>query len=80
MFESFEINVIPGNKNYDANLLANVSSRLLPSEGFIDDKFYVDLLFRPSIPNNVTNWRVFDSDEQLLHFLHDEDRFNGFRS
>lgn len=75
MFESFEINVIPRNKNIDVDLLANVSSRLLPPKGFIIDNFYVELFFRPSIPDNVTSWRVFDDDKQLLQFLHSEDTF-----
>jgi len=66
MFEFFEINVIPRNKNIDVDLLENVASRLLPSEGLITDRFYVELLFRPSIPDNVINWRVFDDDVQLL--------------
>ena len=33
--------------------------------------------FKPSFPPNVTNWRVFNDDEQLLQFIHDEDTFKG---
>jgi len=75
MFEFFEINAIPRNKNTNVDLLENVASRLLPSEGIFTDRFYVELLSRPSVPDNFTNWRVFDDDEQLMQFLHKEDTF-----
>jgi hypothetical protein len=56
-------------------LLANVASRLIPSEGIFPDTFSVELLYRPSIPDNVTNWRVFDDDQQIISFLHLEGNF-----
>ena len=31
--------------------------------------FSVELIFRPSTPNNVTNWRVFDDDANIIPFL-----------
>jgi len=55
--------------------LANVASRLIPSEGIPMDAFSVELQFRPSIPDNVANWRVFDGDHQLINFLTLKDTF-----
>jgi len=49
--------------------LANVASKLLPPEDYSPDRFSVELLFRPSIPDSVTNWRVFNHDEDILQFL-----------
>ena len=54
-FESFNINSIPRYLNQEADLLANFSSRLIPYEEMLPDSFSVELLFRPSIPNNVVN-------------------------
>ena len=34
----------------------------------LTDSFLVELLFRPSIPDNIENWRVFDNDEKLIDF------------
>ena len=68
-FEAFNINSIPRYLNQEADLLANIASRLIPSEGMLVDSFSIELLFRPSIPNNILNWRVFDHDEQLIDFL-----------
>ena len=30
-------------------------------------------MYRPSIPNNVTNWKVFDDDQQIVDFLSSQD-------
>jgi hypothetical protein len=62
-FVSFNINSIPRLNNSEADLLANVASKLFPVEGLSPDTFSVELLFRPSVPNNITNWRVFDDDQ-----------------
>ena len=32
-------------------------------------------MFRPSIPDNITNWRVFNDDSQIIAFLIGEDDF-----
>jgi hypothetical protein len=57
------------------DLLANVASRLIPSDGLMPDTFSVELLYMPSIPNNITNWRVFDDDQHLINFFHLKDTF-----
>jgi hypothetical protein len=33
------------------------------------------MMFRPSILDNITNWRVFDSDAQIINFLTSSDTF-----
>jgi hypothetical protein len=74
-FLAFNINSIPRMSNSEVDLLANVASKLLPVEGLSPNAFSVELLFRPSIPDNITNWRVFDDDQQIINFLHMEDTF-----
>lgn len=68
-FLTFNISPIPRSQNAAVDLLANVASKLLPSEDYSLDRFLVELIFRPSIPDNVTNWQVFNHDEDILHFL-----------
>ena len=34
-------------------------------------------MYRPSIPDNVMNWKVFDDDQQILDFLSAQDTFQG---
>jgi ribonuclease HI len=76
-FFSFNINSIPRLNNLEADFLANVASKLFPIECLSPNAFSVELLFRPSIPDNITNWRVFDDDQQIISFLHMEETFQG---
>jgi hypothetical protein len=62
-FSTFNINSIPILNNDEEDLLANVASKLLPAEGLSPNAFSVELLFRPSVPDNIKNWRVFDDDQ-----------------
>ena len=48
---------------------------MIPSENFTPNFFSVELIFRPSIPDNIFNWRVFDNDVQVLNFLTNDDTF-----
>jgi hypothetical protein len=36
-----------------------------------------ELIYRSSIPDKITNWRVFEDNEQIINFLHSEDTFKG---
>jgi len=74
-FTSFEIKYVPRAHNSDTNLLANVASKLIPSEEFSHERFSIELLFRPYVPNNITNWRVFSDDEHIISFLTQEDTY-----
>ena len=55
-FEAFNIKSIPRTENYDADMLANVASNLSPSDDFTHDIFFVELIYRPSVLDNITNW------------------------
>ena len=48
---------------------------MLLAEHLSPNAFSVELLFRPSITDNIKNWRVFDDDQQIINFLHMEDTF-----
>lgn len=37
--------------------------------------FSVEILYKPSITENITNLRFFDDDEQILHFMANIDVF-----
>ena len=76
-FEAFNIKSIPHTLNYEADMLPTVASNLCPSDNFSHDKFSIELIYRPSIPNNITNWRVFEDDDQIIKFVHSEDTFKG---
>src|SRR5699024_3383888 len=37
----------------------------------------VELIFRPAMPNNISNWQVFKDDEQIIEFFHCEKTFKN---
>ena len=59
--------------NSKADMVANAASNISPSNDFTSDKKIVKLIYRSSIPNNITNWRIFDDEEHIINFLHSED-------
>jgi hypothetical protein len=76
-FSTFNINSIPRLNNFEADLLANAASKLFLVEGLSPNAFFVELLFRLSVPDNITNWRVFYDNQQIISFLHMEETFQG---
>ena len=58
-FNDFNINAIPRLQNVVADLLGTSSSKLV----LINNKCSIELIFRPSVPNNITNMRVSDDDK-----------------
>ena len=76
-FSSFNMFSTPCYLNVDVDFLANVAFQLIPLKNFEPNAFFVELIYRPSVPYNVTNWRVFNDDEKIINFLTMEDTFKG---
>ena len=56
----------------------NTAFRLIPLGGLSPDTFPIELMYKPSIPDNVTSWKIFDGDVQILEFLIAKDTFKDF--
>ena len=54
-FEASNIKSIPRSLNFEANMLANATSNLCASNDFSHDKFSVELIYRSSMPDNITD-------------------------
>jgi hypothetical protein len=74
-FEDFNITVIPRTKNTLVDSLDTATSRLSPLEDYGASRFIVDLLYKSLVPNNISNWKVFEGDEQIINFLTNQDNF-----
>jgi hypothetical protein len=74
-FEAFNITVVPRTKNTLVDSLATAASRLSPLEDYEASRFTVELLYKPSVPNNISNWKVFEGDEQIVDFLTNQENF-----
>jgi hypothetical protein len=75
-FEAFNITTIPRTKNTLVDSLAIVASRLSPLEHYEASRFTVELLYKPSVPNNISDYKVFEGDEQSIKFLTNQDNLN----
>jgi ribonuclease HI len=62
-FEAFNITTVPRTKNTLVDSLATAASRLSSLEDYEASRFTVELLYKPSVPNNIYNWKVFEGDE-----------------
>jgi hypothetical protein len=43
-----------------------------------DENISVEVIFGPSVPNNIDHWRVFDDDKQMIKFLTHMHEFSNF--
>jgi len=73
--EAFNITIIPRAKNILVDSLATTASRLSPLEDYETSHFTMELLYKPSVPNNISNWKVFEGDEHIINFLTKQDNF-----
>lgn len=55
-FDSFNIIYVPRGQKRDVNLMANIASKLSRDEKCTTDKYFVKLVFRPSILDKISNW------------------------
>jgi hypothetical protein len=40
-------------------------------------KYYVEVMYRPFIPENVKHWKVFENDLEIKRFLETVDEFSN---
>ena len=74
-FKDFSIKYVPRSQNFDADILSNTTCRIIPLEAMSPDTFSIEIMYIPSIPDNVTSWKIFDDDVQILDFLTTQDTF-----
>jgi ribonuclease HI len=74
-FLSFNIHVIPRLHNQQADSLAKVATNFIPPT-VLKLKYHIDMRHKPSIPNNVHYWKIFEDDEQIKQFLEMIDEFS----
>jgi ribonuclease HI len=68
-FKRISIEVVPREENHVADALAISVSNLQPCEGPLHDQCKMEVLFRPSIPDNLEHWKVFEDDDQIIRFM-----------
>jgi ribonuclease HI len=75
LFSSVKVHFIPRAENQQADSLAKAASTFAPPTAF-KLKYHIEVRHRPSIPNNIQHWQVFEDDEQIRKFLEMVDDFS----
>jgi ribonuclease HI len=74
-FRKVSIKAIPREENHVADALAVSASTLQPCEGPLHDQCKMEVLFRPSFPDNLEHWQVFEDDDQIIRFMENSKEF-----
>jgi ribonuclease HI len=75
-FEVISIEEFPRDKNHVVDALAISASTLKPCEGPLQNLCNMEVIFRPSILDNMEHWQVFDDDAQILRFMENNKEFS----
>jgi ribonuclease HI len=73
-FLAFNISFIPREENAPADFLA-FSTSLFEAFALPADRSEVEIRYRPSVPDNVKHWKVFEHDPEIEKFLQSIDDF-----
>jgi ribonuclease HI len=74
-FRKISIEVVPREENHVVDALVVSASTLQPCEGPLHDMCRMEVLFRPSIPDNLEHWKVFEDDDQMIRFMENNKEF-----
>ena len=69
-FDVIEIGVVPIYHNPIFDALSIPTTTLQPCEDMLRGQWKIKVIFRPSIPDNLEHWQVFNDDAQMLRFSH----------
>jgi ribonuclease HI len=75
-FLAFNISSIPREENAPADFQA-FSASLFEVPAPPDDGSRVEIRYRPSVPDNIKHWRVFEDDQEIEKFLQSIDDFSA---
>jgi hypothetical protein len=76
-FDALDLILIPREHNSLADKLA-VSASFQPSEELLSGQGKMEIIFKPSVPNNMDHWQVFNEDKQILRFMNNLQEFSCF--
>jgi hypothetical protein len=78
-FDALDLVEIPREMNGKANNLAVAASTFQPTDELMNGHGKMEVIFRPSIPDNLDHWQVFSDDKQILRFMNNLQEFSGFK-
>jgi hypothetical protein len=79
LFDALDLISIPREHNSLADKLAVSTSTFHPSKEMLSGQGKMEIIFRPSVPDNMDHWQVFNDDKQILRFMNNLQEFSGFK-
>ena len=79
-FDALNIEAIPRDQNSASDKLAVSASTLQPSDEMLEGDCPLEINFKPSIPDNIEHWKVFQDDAQILKFINHIDEFSNYKA
>lgn len=70
-FPTFNIKFVPRINNVAKNTLASEMTKL----SLFVYGFFIEIIYKPSIPDTITNLHDFNDDQCILHFMVNDDIF-----
>lgn len=68
-FDAINLEAIPRESNSLADELVFATSTMQLFDNLIEDKSKMEIVFRPSVPDNFEYWQGFDDERQIIRFL-----------
>ena len=79
LFTTFNINVVPREENQRSNSLVVAASTFKTQIG-PRQKHEVEMVYRPSILDNLKHWQVFKDDQQIKIFMQMIEEFSNSKT
>jgi ribonuclease HI len=78
-FDALDLISVPKEHNSLEDKLTVSVSTFQPSKELLSGQGKMEVIFRPSCPDNMDHWQVFNDDKQILRFMNNLQEFSGFR-
>jgi ribonuclease HI len=75
-FSEYNISVVPREQNPIADALAT-STSVFKIPIYPNKKYEIEVKHRPTIPDNVKYWQVFEDDKQIIRFLQMKEEYEN---
>ena len=76
LFIAFNISCIPKYHNQTSDSLSLAATHfIIPKQTQL--KYPIEVRYRPSVPDNIKQWRVFEGDLEIKRFLELTDEFSN---
>ena len=79
-FDALNLEAVLRDQNSASDKLAVSASTLQPSDEMLKGDCPLEINFRPSIPDNLEHWQVFQDDAQILKFINHLDEFSNYKA